>query len=154
MTGKYYVENYSDDTMLLIQYLDEKNKKEIPLGEIFSDTGLDRIKSFRETDEPISVIIEDGFEADMTYAIDIIIYLAALLLECKQNGEIRLSDFDDSYDSVFRITATQAEMDLIGEVLLDFEQNPYSYDMSDMMSEEEIQIMAADCGNIRKELYE
>ncbi len=152
-----YWENYiggTDDSMTLLDYLADKQKEEISLNEIFSDSGLDQMNSFQNTAGALALSVE-GFEAEIQYAIDLLTDLAALLLECKMNGSADLGELSDMYepDSVVRITATQEEHEMMNKVLMDFVAEPLSYDLSEMMSEEEMQEMAEVCKELREELY-
>ena len=53
-----YIEKYwgnyiggTDDSLNLLEYFKDKQKAELPLSEIFADTGLDKLNwDFRETD--------------------------------------------------------------------------------------------------------
>ncbi|MBQ9947670.1 MAG: hypothetical protein IJO91_04695, partial [Oscillospiraceae bacterium] len=69
-----YWENYiggTDDSMTLLEYLAGKEETELSLGEIISDSGLDKLESFRETDGGLSLPVE-GFDAEIQYAIDLV----------------------------------------------------------------------------------
>lgn len=153
-----YWENYiggTDDSMTLLEYLANKQKEEISLGEIFSDTGLDKLQGdFKETDS-LSVCM-DGLEVEIYYAIDLITDLAALLLECKKSGSVNLNDLDESYepDSTIQIIATPKEHELMNKALKDFVADPLSYNLSEMVPEEDMLEMAEICEELRKELYE
>lgn len=154
-----YWENYiggTDDSLTLLEYLAGKQKDEISLSEIISDTGLDKLQSFKNTDCSLSVLI-DGFEAEIHYAIDLLTDLAALLLECKVNGSVDLSDLYhgiEDHDCVISITATPEEHALMNKALMDFAAEPLSYDLCEMVPEKDMQEMAEVCEEMRKELYE
>lgn len=108
----------------------------------------------KESDS-LSVCVE-GLKVDIQYAIDIILNLAALLLECKVNGKVKLNalwcDEFDPEESVC-ITATQEEHQLMNQALKDFVAEPLSYDMSEMLDEDELQELAEICEELRKALY-
>lgn len=145
----------SDDSMTFVEYLSEKGKEELSLKEIFEDIGLDKLQwNFKESDS-LSACVE-GLEVDIQYAIDIILNLAALLLECKVNGNVKLNalwcDEFDPEESVC-ITATQEEHQLMNQALKDFVAEPLSYDMSEMLEEDELQELAEICEELRKALY-
>ena len=153
-----YWENYfggTDDSITLLDYLAGKQKENISLGEIISDTGLDKLNSFKKTDSPLSVPI-DGFEADIYYAIDLLTDLAALLLECKVSGSVNLRDLWNGMkpDRIIRITATPEEHELMNKALMDFVASPLSYDLCEMVPQEDMMAMSEVCEEIRKELYE
>ena len=152
-----YWENYvggSDDSLTLLEYLEGKETKKITVEAIFEETGLNNLSSFRNTDCPLELLI-DGFEAEIHYAITLITDLATLLLECKVNGSVNISDLlDDDMDCVISITATERMHELINKALMDFAAEPQAYDLCEMVGEEEIVEMSQVCEEIRKELYE
>lgn len=160
--GKYW-NNYvgdTDDSLTLVDYLAYKRKKklfkkEITLKEIFADTGLDKLNGdFRQAD---SLSVDIGImEAEIYYAIDLITDLAAILLECKKNGSVKLSELsdDDDYKQTICITATQEEHELINKTLKDFVAEPLEYNLCEVTPEDGMQEMAEICENLRKELYE
>lgn len=152
-----YWDNYvggSDDSLTLLEYLEGKETKQITVAEILEETGLNNLSSFRNTDCPLELPI-DGFEAEIHYAITLITDLAALMLECKVNGSVNISDLlDDDMDCVISITATEREHELINKALMDFTEEPQAYDLCEMVGDEEIVEISQVCEEIRKELYE
>ena len=157
-----YWNNYiggTDDSLTLVEYLADKHKEEISLGEIFSDTGLDRLNGdFRQHEEPLTAVLENAeLEVEFYYAIDLITDLAALLLECKVNGSVNLCElFGVALEAPVPdvcITATPEEHDLINRALMDFISAPLMYDLSEMCPEEEMLEMAEVCKELRSELY-
>lgn len=154
---KKYWGNYvggSDDSLTLLEYLEGKEKKLITVGEIFTETGLNKLKSFRNTDSLLEVQI-DGFETEIHYSITLISDLAVLLLECKISGSVNISELlEDDMECVISITATEQEHELISKALKDFVEEPLIYDLYEMVGEEEILEMSQVCEEIRKELYE
>ena len=155
-----YWDNYiggSDDSLNLVAFLEDLKKEEIPLSEIFAKIGLDKQNwDFHQTVEYLEFTHSDGVEMDFHFAIDVVTDLAAILLECSVNGSINLQDLDE-YNTPsrrIRITATPEEHDAMNKALADFAQNPLSYDLHEMMDDEEIQEMAHHVEALRKELYE
>ena len=147
----------TDDSLNLVTFLEDQKKEEIPLGEIFAKTGLDKQNwDFRQTVEYLEFIHSDGVEMDFHFAIDLITDLAAILLECSVSGSVNLQDLDEYNTPArrIRITATPEEHDAMNKALADFAQKPLEYDLSEMMDDEEIQEMARDVEALRKELYE
>ena len=147
----------SDDSLTLVEFLEDQEKEEVPLGEIFAKIGLDKQNwDFRQTVEYLEFTHSSGVEEDFHFAIDVVTDLAAILLECSVSGSVNLQDLDE-YNAParhIRITATPEEHDAMNKALADFAQNPLEYDLSEMMSGEEIQEMARDVEALRKELYE
>ena len=147
----------SDDSLNLVAFLEDQKKEEIPLSEIFAKIGLDKQNwDFRQTVEYLEFTHSDGVEMDFHFAIDVVTDLAAILLECSVSGSVNLHDLDE-YNTPsrrIRITATPEEHDAMDRTLADFAENPQSYDLHEMMDDEEIQEMARDVEALRKELYE
>ena len=155
-----YWDNYiggSDDSLNLVAFLEDLKKEEIPLSEIFAKIGLDKQNwDFHQTVEYLEFTHSDGVEMDFHFAIDVVTDLAAILLECSVNGSVNLQDLDE-YNTPsrrIRITATPEEHDAMNKALADFAQNPLSYDLHEMMDDEEIREMAHHVEALRKELYE
>ena len=162
-----YWNNYigdTDDSLTLVEYLADRHKEEISLGEIFADTGLDKLNGdFRQHEEPLTVALVnmesdyDEPEAEFYYAIDLITDLAALLLECKVSGSVNLCELsgEDLETPVpdIRITATAEEHEMMNKALTDFVSVPLAYDLSEMCPEEDMLEMAGICEELRNELY-
>ena len=147
----------SDDSLNLVAFLEDQKKEEIPLSEIFAKIGLDKQNwDFHQTIEYLEFTHSNGVEMDFHFAIDVITDLSAILLECYVNGSVNLHDLDEynTPSRCIRITATPEEHDTMDRTLADFAQNPLSYDLHEMMDDEEIQEMARDVEALRKELYE
>lgn len=150
----------TDDSLTLSAYLAEKKKPEITLAEIFSDFGRDALfGDFRNTVPPLVYTNPDGWDMELHYAIDLVSDLAALLLECKVNGNVDLLEVDDILeldpsDSKIQITATPEEFLQINRILTDFAADPAAFDISEMVTEEDLKEMAAAFESLREELYE
>jgi len=159
-----YIEKYwgnyiggTDDSLTLLEYLADKQKAEIALSEIFADTGLDKLNwDFRTTPYNILEYTDSkGIETDFYYAIDLITDLAALLLECSVNGSVSLDELlDDESKGNIRITFTEKQKSAMNKVLADFVKDPLGYDLHEMVPDEDMQAMAQDCENLRRELCE
>lgn len=145
-----YIENYwndfagaGDDAMYFIDYLAAAGKPEISVSEIFEETGLDQMNGkFRQTDVDITLPIS-GIDADIPYAIDIIVAIGALLLECQENGYVNLGELGAEDDLMIKVTATNEEYDMIVDAIKDYANNPELYDVSEMMDEEELEDIAS-----------
>ena len=147
----------SDDSLNLVAFLEDQKKEEIPLSEIFAKIGLDKQNwDFRQTVEYLEFTHSGGEEMDFHFAIDVVIDLAAILLECSVSGGVNLHDLDE-YNTPsrrIRVTATPEEHDAMDKALADFVHAPMEYDLSEMMGEDEITDMAYQVEMLRKELYE
>ena len=147
----------SDDSLNLVEFLEDQKKEEIPLSEIFAKIGLDKQNwDFHQTVEYLEFTHSDGVEMDFHFAIDVVTDLAAILLECSVSSSVNLHDLDE-YNTPsrrIRITATPEEHDAMDKALADFAQNPLEYDLIEMMDEDETKEMAGIVESLRKELYE
>lgn len=146
----------TDDSLTLISYLTDKKKDKISLCEIFADTGLYKQNgSFQQTSSLLEYACSNGYKMEFYYAIDLITDIAALLLECKVSGSVNLNELNNCHltKQIIQITATPEEHELINKALADFSANPISYDLSEMVSEEDIHEMGKICEKLRKELY-
>lgn len=145
----------TDDSLTLLDYLIDKQKSEIPLSEIFEDTGLDRLNWDFHTSSNLGYTDSEGEEYEFYYAIDLITDLAALMLECSVNGSVSLGELlDDENGDIVRITFTEEEKSAMNKALANFAKEPLSYDLHEMVPDEDMQEMAQDCENLRKELCE
>ena len=135
----------SDDSLNLVAFLEDQKKEEIPLSEIFAKIGLDKQNwDFHQTVEYLEFTHSNGVEIDFHFAIDVVTDLAAILLECSVSGGVNLHDLDE-YNTPsrrIRVTATAEEHDAMDKALADFAQAPLSYDLHDLMGDEEIEEMA------------
>ena len=147
----------SDDSLSLVDFLDDLNKEEITLKEIFTGIGLDRQNmDFRQTIENLGFINSNGLEIDFNYAIDIVTDLAAILLECKISGYVNLRELYDNEDAqnrCIRIVATEEEYTVIKVALEDFVKDPKTYDLYEMIGDDIIE-MAEIVKELRKGLLQ
>ena len=73
----------SDDSLNLVEFLTDQKKDEIPLSEIFARIGLDKQNwDFHNTIEYLKFIHSNGTEIDFHFAIDVVLDLATIMLEC------------------------------------------------------------------------
>ena len=147
----------SDDSLSLVEFLDGLNKEEITLKEIFTGIGLDRQNmDFRQTVENLGFINSTGLEIDFYYVIDIVTDLAAILLECKNNGHVNIGELygnEDEQNRCIRVVATEEEYTAIKVALEDFVKDPKSYDLYEMICDDIIE-MAEIVKELRKELLQ
>lgn len=134
----------SDDSLSLIEFLEDLNKEEITLKEIFTVIGFDRQNmDFRQTVKNLGFTNSMGLEIYFNYAIDIVTDLAAILLECKISGYVNLRELYDNEDAqnrCIRIVATEEEYTVIKAALEDFVKNSKSYDLYEMIGDDIIEM--------------
>ena len=162
-TQKMYIDKYwgnyiggTDDSLNLIEFLKDQDQDEISLSEIFAKIGLDKQNwDFHQTVEYLVFTYPEGWEMDFHFAIDLVTDLAAILLECSVSGAVDLHDLDEYIASsrLIRVTATPEEHAAMNRALSDFVRDPLSYDLHELVPEEDMFAMAEDCENLRQELY-
>ena len=147
----------SDDSLSLIEFLEDLNKEEISLKEIFTGIGLDRQNmDFRQTVDNLKFTNSIRLEIYFNYAIDIVTDLAAILLECKNNGHVNIGELygnEDEQNRFIRVVATEEEYTSIKVALEDFVKDPKSYDLYEMIGDDIIE-MAEIVKELRKELLQ
>ena len=145
----------SDDSLSLVEFLEDLNKEEITLKEIFTGIGLDRQNmDFRQTVDNLGFTNSIGLEIEFYFAIDIVTDLAAILLECRITGHLNLRELynnEDTQNRCIQVIATEEEYTAIKDALEDFVKNPKSYDLYEMIGDDIIE-MAEIVKELRKEL--
>jgi len=156
-----YIEKYwynyiggTDDSLTLVDYLYDKGREELPLAEIFADTGLDQLNWDFHISPSLEYTDSDGREHEFYYAINLVTDLAALMLESKRSGGFNLRDLFDNEerDCFVRITTTPEEDQAIDHALAELFADPFSYDLYEMMDDENMTALARDCEAVRREL--
>ena len=147
----------SDDSLSLVEFLEGLNKEEITLKEIFTGIGLDRQNmDFRQTVDNLKFTNSIRLEIYFNYAIDIVTDLAAILLECKNNGNVNIGELygnKDEQNRCIRVVATEEEYTAIKVALEDFVKDPKSYDLYEMIGDDIIE-MAEIVKELRQELLQ
>nr|WP_315035049.1 imm68 putative immunity domain-containing protein [uncultured Lachnoanaerobaculum sp.] len=147
----------SDDSLSLVEFLDGLNKEEITLKEIFTGIGLDRQNmDFRQTVDNLKFTNSIRLEVYFNYAIDIVTDLAAILLECKNNGHINIGELygnEDEQNRFIRVVATEEEYTAIKVALEDFVKDPKTYDLYEMIGDDIIE-MSEIVKELRQELLQ
>ena len=156
---KKYWYNYiggTDDSLTLVDYLYDKGKTEIPLSEIFNDTGLSKLNWNFHISPNLEYIDSEGQCHEFYYAIDLATDLAALILESKKSGGFNIKNLFDGEkrDRFVKIITTPEEDQAMNRALAEFCDSPLEYDLHEMVDDEDMLKMAKDCENIRKELCE
>ena len=147
----------TDDSLTLVEFLIDQNKEEITLAEIFSKLGIDRQNgSYTKTVEGLGYAHSSGVRKGFHFVIDVIIDLAALLLECKVRGGVNLHDIGPSTapSRVIRITTTIVDHAAMHKALADFIADPLSYDIHELVPENDLRELANLTERLRKELYD
>ena len=161
-----YIESYwgsyvggTDDSLTLLSLLEDFEKDEIGLGEIFARTGLkaleERESSLRMTGDALRFTNREGMELNFYYAIDLIGDLAALYLECLRSGSVNLRDLDEGLEARnIRLTASCEEKEVLRAALSDFAEHAKEYDITEVMDETSLTEFREELKALRRELFE
>lgn len=147
----------TDDSLTLVEFLNDQNKEEITLAEIFSKLGIDRQNSsYTKTVEGLGYTHSSGVRKGFHFVINVIIDLAALLLECKVRGGVNLRELDPATapSRIIRITTTIMDHAAMHKALTDFVADPLSYDIHELVPENDMRELANLTERLRKELYD
>ena len=159
-----YIESYwgsyiggTDDSLTLLSLLEDFEKDEIGLGEIFARTGLkaleERASSLRMTGDALRFTNREGLELNCYYGIDLIGDLAALFLECLRSGSVNLQDLDEGLEARnIRLTASSEEKEVLRAALLDFAEHAREYDITEVMDETSLAEFREELKALRLEL--
>ena len=149
-----YIESYwgsyiggTDDSLTLLSLLEDFEKDEIGLGEIFARTGLkaleERASSLRMTGDALRFTNREGLELNF----------AALFLECLRSGSVNLQDLDEGLEARnIRLTASSEEKEVLRAALLDFAEHAKEYDITEVMDETSLAEFREELKALRLEL--
>ena len=158
MDKKLYIDkwwgNYigsCDDSLLLLDYFGNKKEKNLSLSEILSDLHIDTMlaeNSVNQGDAYFS--IDESYMPHFDLAIDVIIDLSTILLEYIKNGELSISDFDESseYTNKIYISVSEKELKLLLSGLKHFIDAPYDYELANYMDENSLKELVNDCQEV------
>lgn len=150
----------TDDSLCLIDYFELKKCNRISLSTILHELMLDkylREATLQESKDMHFVInFPDGqcMEANFDISIDPVIDLCALLVEQIHSGTISTIELDPSskHPVVFSIEIEKEHLKLLIDELTHFSQNPLSYDLAEMVPEDDMLELAGMCREIVEEL--
>ena len=84
---------------MLLDYFGNKKEKNLTLSEILSDLHVDALLAENSVNQGDAYFtIDESYVPHFDLAIDVIIDLSAILLECLKNGEVSITDLDESYN--------------------------------------------------------
>ena len=158
MDKKLYIDkwwgNYiggCDDSLLLLDYFGNKKEKNLKLSEILSDLHVDSMlaeNSVNQGDAYFS--INESYVPHFDLAIDVIIDLSAILLECLKNGEVSITDLDESseYSNKISISVSEKELLLLISGLKNFIDSPNDYELANYMDENSLKELVNDCQEV------
>lgn len=151
----------SDDTLLLFDYFKERNTHSYSLKTILTELNLlDKLGQdmiYDGADVFYVSVMPNGSERthDFDIAIDAIIDLCVILLETFRVGEINIKDlyqYEKGEYLSFSIQAEKSELILLLNEFKAFIDNPMRYNLAEMMDEDELMKLSADCNEVYEEI--
>ena len=144
-----------DDTFLLLDYFGKPQSETLTLRQIFEDIHLDIALETGEIENAdLYFELETGYEPHFDMAIDVIIDLSAILLECLHNKKVAISDLNETtgYQKSITIFATKQDILLLKNGLDKFINTPQSFSLAEFLGEDELSELISDCQSVSNEL--
>ena len=144
-----------DDSFLLLDYFGTSPASTWTLRQIFEDMHLDlALESGDIENSDLYFEQEKGYEPHFDMAIDVVIDLSAILLECLHNQQVVIKNLDEStkYRKTIIISASKQDILLLKNGLDKFINTPLSFDLANMMSENDLTELIHDCKAVSNEL--
>ena len=151
----------TDDTYSLMDYLTERGFQqdrpvEIELTTIMQDFRLTMARGIEDIRQTIDVYytFEEGFHADIGCAVNLLMDVTAILVECQKNGQVCLMELvgTNQKEAVIIVKAGQEALLLLKNRMEDFIQHPLKYDLADFCPEDEMHTIAEQCKEMITEL--
>lgn len=148
----------SDDSMALIDYLEQLGSTDVTLNQIFKDLGLDVLLSKGDLknggDLGFDIKSANGtFRAELDIACSVLIDLSAIVLECHKSGYVNLHDLDEARQPCkLYIDAPQEERNLLRDELYKFSRNPLAYELAELVPADDMRELAEGAKMIGDEL--
>lgn len=145
-----------DDSLRLLDYFGTSPSNKWSLKQIFKDIHLDSAFKLGEIENAnLYFELEPEREANFQMAIDVIIDLSAIVLECLHNKQVAIRDLDESSEYEKNITiSTTKDILLLKNSLNEFIKNPQSSELAVMVSDNELAEIVHDCKEVHDELSE
>lgn len=144
-----------DDSLLLLDYFGMSTHEVFSLRQIFEDIHLDVALESGEIEEAdLYFEAGEGYEPHFDIAVDVVIDLSVILLECLRHKQVAISDLDESteYRKNIAISAEKQDILLLKNSLDKFISTPQSFPLADFMGEDELSELVGDCKSISDEL--
>lgn len=139
----------TDDSMLLMDYFEQKAQKVFPLAQVFKDLHLDALEAGESVNGTQAFFDWNDGRADFMIVIDVVMDLSALVLESLHSGSVVL---EEGSEEAFSISAEKHEIALLQDELTRFAADPLSYDLNEVVPDEDMFVIAAHCKEIAQEL--
>lgn len=144
-----------DDSFLLLDYFGTSPSSTWTLRQIFEDIHLDSILESGEFENSdLYFELKPGYEPHFDMTIDVVIDLSAILLECLHNKQVAMKELDEStkYQKDIIISASKQDILLLKSGLEKFINAHQSFDLANLMNENDLTELICDCKAVRDEL--
>ncbi|WP_341277768.1 imm68 putative immunity domain-containing protein [Paenibacillus sp. FSL H8-0537] len=148
----------SDDSLALIDYLEQLDLTEVTLNQILKDLGFDILLSKGDLKNGGNIGFDRRsasgmFRVELDIACGALIDLSAIVLESLKSGYVDLHDLDEARQPCkLSIDASEQEINLIRDELNKFSGNPLSYDLAELVPADDMRELAEKAKMIADEL--
>ncbi|MEC0090803.1 imm68 putative immunity domain-containing protein [Paenibacillus macquariensis] len=148
----------SDDSLALIDYLEQLDLTNVTLDQILKDLGFDALLSEGDLKNGGNLGFDrrssNGmFRVEIDMACSALIDLSAIVLECLKSGYVDLHDLDANRQPCkLYMDASEEKRNLLRDELNKFSLNPLSYDLAKFVPTDDMMELAEKAKMIAEEL--
>ncbi|SFE24354.1 Immunity protein 68 [Paenibacillus algorifonticola] len=148
----------SDDSLALIDYLEQLDLTDVTLIQILKDLGFDILLSEGDLKNGGNIGFDmrsaNGmFRVELDIACGALIDLSAIVLESLKSGYVDLHDLDEARQPrKLYIDASEEKRNLLRDELNKFSRNPLSYDLAELVPADDMRELAEKAKMIADEL--
>ncbi|MGG3280466.1 imm68 putative immunity domain-containing protein [Paenibacillus solani] len=148
----------SDDSLALIDYLEQLESTNVTLNQILENLGFDVLlsKGDLENGGSIGFDIKNAngtFRAEIDVACSALIDLSAIVLESYKSGYVDLHDLDEARQPCkLYIDSSQEKRNLLRDELYKFSRNPLAYELAELVPADDMRELAEKAKMIADEL--
>ncbi|MFC8684830.1 imm68 putative immunity domain-containing protein [Brevibacillus porteri] len=148
----------SDDSLALIDYLEQLGSTNVTLNQILKDLGLDVLLSEGDLKSGGSIGFDiknanGTFRAEIDIACSALIDLSAIVLESQKSGYVDLRDLDeDRQPCKLYIDASEEKRNLLRDELYKFSRDPLAYELAELVPADDMKELAEKAKMIADEL--
>ncbi len=138
----------SDDSLALIDYLEQLDLSDLTLNQILKDLGFDVLFSEGDLKNGGNIGFDRRsasgmFRVELDIACSVLIDLSAIVLECLKSGYVDLHDLDESREPrKLYMDASEEKRKLLRDELDKFSRNPLSYDLAELVPTDDMRELA------------
>lgn len=148
----------SDDSLALLDYLEQLELTEVSLDHILKDLGFDILLSEGDLQSGGTIgfnmkSANGKFRVELDIACGVLIDLSAIVLESLKSGYVDLHDLDEARQPrKLYIIASEEKRNLLKDELNKFFRHPLSYDLAELVPSDDMRELAEKAKMIAEEL--